>query len=328
MSDIWDICSDINDSFEEEKKENKKKDNQPKEKEIKCENCGSKNFMKYNNEKIICEECNLVAENIIDYSQEWRYYGSNDNKRSSDPNRCGAPSNPLFKKPSLTTCIGGRGFEKFKKLNMWNGLTYEERRLIQTLNKITKIAKKDNLPTCIVDKTIVLYNKVSEDQIRRGKSLTSIMASAFWLSLNLNTLDDVDVTRTMEEIAELFGLTVKKLKKGCNECLEILNKKLPKFVKKITPTQPKDLIARYCAFLSIDSEYMKKAFIASQRVNMLGICQKNNSKSIAVGVIYLISQIYMLGLTKKLISNKCGTSEVTINNTYLEMYRFKKFLLD
>ena len=37
MSDIWDICSDINDSFEEEKKENKTKDNQPKEKEIKCE---------------------------------------------------------------------------------------------------------------------------------------------------------------------------------------------------------------------------------------------------------------------------------------------------
>ena len=106
MSDIWDICSDINDSFEEEKKENKTKDNQPKEKEIKCENCGSKNFIKYNNEKIICEDCNLVAENIIDYSQEWRYYGSNDNKRSSDPNRCGAPSNPLFKKPSLTTCIG------------------------------------------------------------------------------------------------------------------------------------------------------------------------------------------------------------------------------
>ena len=93
-------------------------------------------------------------------------------------------------------------------------------------------------------------------------------------------------------------------------------------------TKPKDLITRFCAFLSVDNEYRKKAFIASQRVNMLGICQKNNAKSIAVGVIYLISQIYRLGLTKKLISTKCGTSEVTINNTYLEMYRFKKFLLD
>ena len=69
------------------------------------------------------------------------------------------------------------------------------------------------------------------------------MASAFWLSCNLNTLDDVDVTRTMEEIAELFGYKCEKIKEGCNECLEILNKKLPKFVKKITPTQPKDLIA-------------------------------------------------------------------------------------
>lgn len=329
MSNIWDICTEIKGSLTEEKeKDNKLQGKIETEEEFKCENCGSKNYIKYNNEKIICEDCNLVAENIIDYSQEWRYYGSNDNKRSSDPTRCGAPTNPLFKKPSLTTCISGRGFEKFKRLNQWNGLSYEERRLIQTLNFITKIAKKGNLPTCVVDKTIVIYNKVSEDQIRRGKSLTSIMASAFWLSLNLHSVDDIDITRTMEEIAELFKLKAKKLKKGCNECLEILNRKLPEFVKKIKPTKPKDLITRFCAFLSVDNEYRKKAFIASQRVNMLGICQKNNAKSIAVGVIYLISQIYRLGLTKKLISSKCGTSEVTINNTYLEMYRFKKFLLD
>ena len=329
MSNIWDICTEIKGSFTEEtEKENNKLQEIKEEVEFKCENCGSNNYIKYNNENIICEDCNLVAENIIDYSQEWRYYGSNDNKRSSDPNRCGAPSNPLFKKPSLTTCISGRGFDKLKRLNQWNGLSYEERRLIQTLNFITKIAKEGNLPSCVVDKTIVIYNKVSEDQIRRGKTLTSIMASAFWLSLNLHSVDDIDITRTIEEIAGLFKLKVKKLKKGCNECLEILNRKLPEFVKKIKPTKPADLITRFCTFLSVDNEYRKKAFIASQRVNMLGICQKNNAKSIAVGVIYLISQIYRLGLTKKLISSKCGTSEVTINNTYLEMYRFKKFLLD
>ena len=51
---------------------------------------------KVNNEKIECTDCGLVNDNIIDYSQEWRYYGSNDNKRSSDPNRCGMPLNPLF----------------------------------------------------------------------------------------------------------------------------------------------------------------------------------------------------------------------------------------
>ena len=58
-----------------------------------------------------------------------------------------------------------------------------------------------------------------------------------------------------------------------------------------------------------------------------GICQKNNPKSVAVGVIYLISQIYRLGLSKTMISSKCGTSEVTITNTYMEMYKFRKFIL-
>ena len=60
----------------------------------------------------------------------------------------------------------------------------------------------------------------------------------------------------------------------------------------------------------------------------LGICQDNNPKSIAVGAIYLVSQVFKLGLTKKVISSKCGTSEVTISNTCSQMYKFKKYILN
>lgn len=89
-----------------------------------------------------CEKCGAIGDMIIDYAQEWRYYGSNDNKRSSDPNRCGMPSNPLFDKPSLSTVILGRGFEKLRKMNSWNGITYKERRLIEILNMISNKAKR------------------------------------------------------------------------------------------------------------------------------------------------------------------------------------------
>ena len=61
-------------------------------------------------------------------------------------------------------------------------------------------------------------------------------------------------------------------------------------------------------------------------VDKLGICQENNPKSIAVGCIYLISQNYNLGFTKKEIADNCHTSEVTVSNTYSQMAKFKKYL--
>ena len=326
-SNIWNLCSDIEKSFDSKNDDKKTvEENKIKEK-IKCSSCSSEEFVRINNEKMVCENCGAVGDMIIDYAQEWRYYGSNDNKRSSDPNRCGMPSNPLFDKPSLSTIILGRGFEKLRKMNSWNGITYKERRLIEILNMISDKAKKGKIPQCVVDKAIVLFKKISENQIRRGQSLVSIIASCLRLAIKYHSIQDIDITRSINELAKLFNLDEKKFKEGYNQSFEIMYQKDPEFIKKIKPTRPMDLIARFCTFLEIDNEYKEIAINASRRVNQLGICQKNNPKSVAVGVIYLISQIYRLGLSKTTISTKCGTSEVTITNTYMEMYKFRKFIL-
>ena len=66
---------------------------------------------------------------------------------------------------------------------------------------------------------------------------------------------------------------------------------------------------------------------AAAIIDKLGICQENNPKSIAVGVIFLISQNYNLGFTKKEIADLCKTSEVTVSNTYSQMVKFKKYIL-
>ena len=51
----------------------------------KCNNCNSKNLIhEYSVGKIICKDCGADNEQILDYSPEWRFYGSDDSK-SSDP---------------------------------------------------------------------------------------------------------------------------------------------------------------------------------------------------------------------------------------------------
>lgn len=49
--------------------------------------CAHKNIVKNGTVKA-CEDCGLELDIEISYEQDWRYYGENDSKNSSDPARC------------------------------------------------------------------------------------------------------------------------------------------------------------------------------------------------------------------------------------------------
>jgi transcription initiation factor TFIIIB Brf1 subunit/transcription initiation factor TFIIB len=270
---------------------------------------------------ITCTLCGTENDHIIDRNAEWRFYGNDDNKRSSDPNRCGMPTNQIISDSTLSTVILGRGFEIYRKLNSWNGLTYKEKSLIAILNKIAQKANIDNVPQSIIDSTMKMYKIVSKDYIKRGTSRECLIAACFF-----NALKDNNMIRSNEEVAKLFGVKSKKLSKGCNEFAELMYQKDKDYVKKMRPIDSKDLIERFCVVLEIDERYIEIANKVALLVDKLGICQENNPKSIAVGCIYLISQNYNLGFTKKEIADNCHTSEVTVSNTYSQMAKFKKYL--
>ena len=288
----------------------------------KCFNCKESDFLIMDSEMIICTYCGVENDSIIDYQAEWRYYGSDDNKHSSDPNRCGVPSNPLIPDASLSTVILGKGFEVYRRLNSWNGLTYKQRSLIGILNKIALKANIDNVPQSIIDATMNMFKMISQDYIKRGASRESLIAACFF-----NALRDQGLVRSTDEIAKLFDIKSKKLSKGCNEFAELMFTKNKEYVKNMKPIESKDLVQRFCISLNIEDSYTRISIKASILIDKLGICQENNPKSIAVGVLYLVSQHYNLGFTKKEIAENCKTSEVTVNNTYSQMLQFKKYLL-
>ena len=334
-TELWDIFNEINDSFNIDELNDlyvanssanassfKASDLKDKEKKIPCINCNQTDFLITDCEMIVCTYCGIENNSIIDYQAEWRYYGSDDNKRSSDPNRCGMPSNPNIPDSSLSTVILGRGFEVYRKLNSWNGLSYKQRSLIAILNKIALKANIDNVPQSIIDATMNMYKIISQDYIKRGASRESLIAACFF-----NALRDQGMIRSTDEVAKLFDIKSKKLSKGCNEFTELMFSKNKDYVKNMKPIESKDLIERFCTLLEIDESYIKVAIKTAILVDKLGICQENNPKSIAVGSIYLISQNYNLGFTKKEIAEQCKTSEVTVSNTYGQMTKFKKYLL-
>ena len=321
-TEIWNLFNEINSSYISDS------DNKIEEKETNetlkecCINCKQSDYLITESEMIICTLCGVENNSIIDYHAEWRYYGSDDNKKSSDPNRCGAPINQILPDTSLSIIILGKGYEVYRKLNSWNGLSYKQRSLIAILNKIALKANIDNVPQSIIDSTMTMYKIISQDYIKRGASRESLIAACFF-----NALRDQGMIRSTDEIAKLFDIKSKKLSKGCNEFTELMFIKNKEYVKNIKPIESKDLIERFCLLLDIEETYIKIAVKASVIIDQLGICQENNPKSIAVGAIYLISQAYNLGFSKKDIADQCRTSEVTVGNTYAQMLKFKKYLL-
>lgn len=312
---IWDLYNTINSSVKE-------KNNFDTESEDICINCNENEYLINDGEMIVCTNCGVESKRIIDYNPEWRFYGSDDNKRSSDPNRCGLPTNQIIAESSLSTVILGHGFEIYRKLNTWNGLTYKEKSMISILNKIAQKANIGNVPQSIIDATMKMYQIISKDYIKRGTSRESLIAACFF-----NALKDNNLIRSNEEVAKLFDIKSKKLSKGCNEFAELMFAKDKDYVKKMRPIDPKDLIERFCSLMDLDEKYINVGTRITILVDKLGICQENNPKSIAVGCIYFISQNYDLGFSKKEIAEHCHTSEVTVSNTYNQMNKFKKYLL-
>ena len=313
---IWELYDTINTSFKEENIIDSTPDKD------RCLSCDESDFLINDGEMIVCTNCGVENNRIIDYNPEWRFYGSDDNKRNSDPNRCGMPTNQIISESSLSTVILGHGFEVYRKLNTWNGLTYKEKSMISILNKIAAKANIGNVPQSIIDATMKMYQIISKDYIKRGTSRESLIAACFF-----NALKDNGLIRSNEEVAKLFEIKSKKLSKGCNEFAELMFAKDKDYVKKMRPIEPKDLIERFCSLMDLDEKFIKIGTRISVLVDKLGICQENNPKSIAVGCIYFMSQNYDLGFSKKEIADQCHTSEVTVSNTYNQMSKFKKYLL-
>lgn len=84
--DDFSILDQIIADCEEEKLNNDDK-NEKKNNEKFENKCSHKNIIE-EGYKILCEDCGMELNKNFNFDREWRYYGNDDSKRNSDPNRC------------------------------------------------------------------------------------------------------------------------------------------------------------------------------------------------------------------------------------------------
>lgn len=275
---------------------------------------------------IICAICHNTISNIID-GPEWRYYGANDTK-NSNPTRCGMPINELLPQSSSGTSIsyrgGGAEMQRVRKFQQWNGIPYKERSLLKVFQEISEKCKKADIPEIIIKEAQSLYSVISSTKISRGSNRKGIIAACVYFSCK-----DSNVPRSVNEIADIFGIKNTILTKGCKQFKEIIqmNKLNVKRINDSNSVTIDDFIDRFCSRLHLTEEQIGVIKHLSNRSQELNLINENTPPSMAAGCIYLYIKENDLEKGKSEISEVCKISEVTINKCYkkLEIHKDKLF---
>jgi transcription initiation factor TFIIB len=267
--------------------------------------------------------CGIIYKDILDQSPEWRYYGADDNQ-NSDPTRCGMPINPLLEESSFgckVLCIGKSTYEmrKIRRYTEWQSMPYKEKARYDEFQRITLMAQNAGIPKVIIDKAILYHKKISEhEQTFRGDNKDGLIAASIYIACRIN-----NYPRTARELATIFNLDITSATHGCKNAQVIINhlEKDMDDIDKTTfyKTTPEAFIERYCSKLNINAELTKLCQFIAIKIEKKDLMPENTPHSIAAGVIYFISQLCKLNVSKKDVKLISEISEVTINKVHKKL---------
>uniref|UniRef100_A0A6C0BQT0 Cyclin-like domain-containing protein n=1 Tax=viral metagenome TaxID=1070528 RepID=A0A6C0BQT0_9ZZZZ len=269
-----------------------------------------------------CIICGIIDKNTLDQCAEWRFFGSDD-CGSSDPSRCGMPINPLLQSSSLSCrVLPGRGSSyemlKIRRYTEYQSMPYTERSRHNDFQRIVTKGNESGIPKLIIDDAMYYYHKISEVRTFRGLNRDGIIAASLYVAARVN-----HYPRTSHEIAHIFNLDTSSATKGCKRAVMILNEienDLHTSDKTtIKQTTPMSFIERFCSKLLIPQDIIKICVFATLMINKNNLIPENTPQSIAAGIIYFVSSMCNMTITRKDVSVVTDISEVTINKCYKKL---------
>jgi transcription initiation factor TFIIB len=206
-------------------------------------------------------------------------------------------------------------------------MPYKEKSQYDEFQRITVYAQNAGISKKIIDDAIRYHKKVCEyEQTFRGDNKDGLMAASIYISCRIN-----NYPRTAKELATVFHLDVTSATQGCKNAQTILNvlekdmdnKDKTAFCK----TKPEDFIERYCSKLNINSELTKLCQFIAIKIEKKNLMHENTPHSIAAGIVYFISQLCKLNVSKKEVKTISEISEVTINKCFKKLEKMTEELV-
>lgn len=298
----------------------------------KCSDCCSNNLVEQYG-KYICRNCGLANGKVIDFKQEWRYYGSEDNK-SNDPSRCGIPTNELLPNSSIGSVIGFGNKEsnmmrRIRNMQYWNTIPYRETSLLESFTNISVLSQNAGISSCIIDDAKYMYKKVSELKSSRRTKKEAMKAASIFLACKHK-----GVPRTAKEIAKIFNIdnikvmnkTIKSFEEIWNSVKDIDDKNKRDDTEVVnTPARYESLqyLHRYCSNLEINDMVYDMCYTLISYIEEKKILDTHNPLSRIAATLYYIIDKYKINIDKDKIISTCDVSDVTINKCCNKLVKYE-----
>ena len=326
---MWDAFS--NDGMDENKKLELLYSKQQERVRDRCELCNSP--VAYEENKLLTctnDKCGIIYKDVLDQAAEWRYYGADDSSMV-DPTRCGMPINPLLKESSYgckVICNSKSTYEmrKIRRYTEWQSMPYKEKSQYDEFEKIKALSKNAGIPKIIIDEALRQHKKLSEMKTFRGCNRDGIIAASVYISCRIN-----NYPRTAKEIATVFVLDNTSATKGCKNAVNLLNQmeenNMLENKTHFFQTKPIAFIERYCSRLNLNKELTMVCKFVANKMEKNNLIPENTPHSVAAGIVYFVSQVCQLNISKKNVNKVSEISEVTINKCYKKLDKLKKDLI-
>ena len=277
---------------------------------------------------MVCSDpiCGALSIHVIDDAPEWRFY----EESSTNPTRCGLPTNPLLPKSSFGCKIGRGGKLSYEMLrlsrcNDWLSMPYSEIAKYNAFQYINLMASNAGIPKRIVDEACFYHSQISGHQTFRGLNKDGIIAASIYIACRIE-----NYPRTAKEIARMFHLDSTSATKGCRNAMTIINELEQQKINsqiKYTNTTPSSFIPRYASQLNMSIMYIKLANFIAMKIEKNNMIPEHTPNSVAAGIIYLLSNEFELNISKKDIQQVSDISEVTINKCFKTIEHLKTMLI-
>lgn len=236
--------------------------------------------------------CGAILGSYIDEGAEWRNYGTED----ADPSRTGTITSELLPNSSYGSmmmrkrcALQSDEMKSIAKLSSWSFSSHGERSWMGIFDAIQATALRAGLTKAIVLDACGYFKNTEDAQKTRGETRRALMAAAVFIACR-----DNDATRSHEEIADMFHVSIRALCKA-----------MAKFDAKsssVLSTQI-GIAERLCADLHVSDSERDRALLILQRLPEL----EHTPKTVVAGVLSIV-----VGGQIPKVSEVSGVSVVSI----------------
>src|SRR3989339_1061863 len=249
-----------------------------------CPECGSVDLT-YDDHRgeIVCNECGLIVEEkMVDSGQDAGGQFDKGDKKG----RGGAPISMQKFDKGLTTNVGeisdiyrldAGSTRKFLRLKKWQERvsTSIERNLRLAMSELRRVASYLNLPEVVKDEASRIYQFVLQRGLVRGRSMESVIAACIYAACR-----SYNIPRTLDEIASASDVERKEIGRTYRFIIRKLG-------IKITPSAPKDYIARFASILHLSPKTQNEALKILKKAEGSELTSGRGPAGIAAAALYV-----------------------------------------